>query len=453
MSELDFDELDKAVNTLMSDVPKVDPPKTDGITTLNIDSTLSGTDSASRDTPHSASSKVNPPQKESVSASNNSTAAAPAPLATRRGGRFMDVVHPSSNMKGSTKAPQPTSRQGITIEPSKNATADQPTDDISDKVTTSVTPDDEPEKAPETVKTETAPTPEKANTTKASSDATNSESDWPDPLDMTDRFGEKSTSDSTPAATNVKVAESAPKNKSTEADEPGDDELFTIDDTADKEPSPLTSPFLTDAKVTKRPLGGAVNESHDEPVAEPSRAPVLGALVVDDDNLSTDDPDNQLPAAPSDETPLPPELQSDLMAIETDGGTSASASPNENQETPQPETAKPAKETEKAGEKPTSASSAVANESSEKPVEIPAAATEPSTKAVAAGPTSITQQYQEEQSTSDQTNGSIYDTDSYHQPLAHPAKKKSDWLWVVWILLILAIGGGSAAALYFLDII
>ena len=40
MSELDFDELDKAVNTLMGDVPKSEPAKTDDIKTLNIASSL-----------------------------------------------------------------------------------------------------------------------------------------------------------------------------------------------------------------------------------------------------------------------------------------------------------------------------------------------------------------------------------------------------------------------------
>ena len=83
-------------------------------------------------------------------------------------------------------------------------------------------------------------------------------------------------------------------------------------------------------------------------------------------------------------------------------------------------------------------------------VEAPVAEPAP---VVPTGPTSIPQQYQEEKSTGDQPSGSIYDTDSYHQPLAHPAKTKSGWLWIIWILLLLIVSGGGAVALYFLGII
>ena len=80
----------------------------------------------------------------------------------------------------------------------------------------------------------------------------------------------------------------------------------------------------------------------------------------------------------------------------------------------------------------------------------PAAQEEPS---VSTGPTSIPQQYREEPSTGDKDNGAIYDTDTYHQPIAHPAKKKSGWMWVVWIVAILLLGAGGGAALYFLGLV
>jgi hypothetical protein len=69
------------------------------------------------------------------------------------------------------------------------------------------------------------------------------------------------------------------------------------------------------------------------------------------------------------------------------------------------------------------------------------------------GPISIPQQYKEEPSTGDAKNGAIYDTDTYHhQPLAHPKKKKSGWMWVIWIILILIIGAAAGAALYWAGI-
>ncbi|MNX68010.1 hypothetical protein D3C86_991710 [compost metagenome] len=72
---------------------------------------------------------------------------------------------------------------------------------------------------------------------------------------------------------------------------------------------------------------------------------------------------------------------------------------------------------------------------------------------VPAGPASIQPQYKEEPSSTKEEHAAIYDTDSYHQPLVHPVKKKSGWLWVVWIVLLLALGAGGAAALYYFKII
>ena len=73
--------------------------------------------------------------------------------------------------------------------------------------------------------------------------------------------------------------------------------------------------------------------------------------------------------------------------------------------------------------------------------------------AAVSGPASIQPQYKEEPSSTKQEHAAIYDTDTYHKPLAHPAKKKSGWLWVLWIILLLALGAGGAAALYYFKVI
>ncbi len=69
------------------------------------------------------------------------------------------------------------------------------------------------------------------------------------------------------------------------------------------------------------------------------------------------------------------------------------------------------------------------------------------------GPTSIAQQYKAGDSSGNKDHTAIYDTSHYPEPLAHPAKKKAGFLWILWIILFLAIGGGGAVALYMLNII
>ncbi len=64
------------------------------------------------------------------------------------------------------------------------------------------------------------------------------------------------------------------------------------------------------------------------------------------------------------------------------------------------------------------------------------------------GATSITAQYTEQPSTGDQPTGSVFNTEAYKKPIARP-KKKSGWLIVLWIFLLLVVGAGVGAAIYF----
>lgn len=433
MSELDFDELDKAVNTLMGDVPRVEPAKTDDVKTLNINSTLSDASRPSLAELDSALSQVNgapvvtPAAAATLVVATPSTPVGPTtpPLAARRAGRFMDVVHPSSDMKGISKPNLSGARQGLTIEPTNRVTED---DEQPTPVDTATPAPTEEMTSYESSHVFT-PAPEVSDAPKHES--TN---DWPDPLDMPGYEAETDVQDvaeveevsDTPAVELNADEPSVRDEVDTEAD---DDALFNIDDingTDDDEPQPLNSPFLADAKVEKRPLGVAQT---DDASGELGHAPVLGVLV--DQAADETAAEDQLPASPRDATPpLPPELQSDLMAIEADSDTIAAVS------TPVVAAA------EQKNEAPTA-----------EPVVAPAVQPEAEAAPVSTGPTSIPQQYQEAQSTGDQPAGSIYDTESYHQPLAHPAKAKSGWLWIIWILLLLIVGGGGAVALYFLGII
>ncbi|HEU4716137.1 MAG TPA: hypothetical protein VFS14_04915, partial [Candidatus Saccharimonadales bacterium] len=201
--------------------------------------------------------------------------------------------------------------------------------------------------------------------------------------------------------------------------------------------APLTSPFLPDAKVEKRPLGGLASEESDAPASDDdiSRAP-----MADDTKKSVDDPNKQLPADPTEVEPvLPEELSGDLMAVEAD--TTHAELKRAHDESAQQSMPAAAKESPVAAQ----------GFETKEPSTSPAASAEE--KPVPAGPTSIPQQYKEEPSTGDQDNGSIYDTDTYHQPLSHPAPKKSGWMWVVWIVLILLVGAGGGALLYILKLV
>lgn len=446
MKDLDFDELDRAVNSLMSNVPKSEP-QTDGTPekTLDIPTTANSGDKLSFDKVTEAAKKAadtplqevtpekpadmpisSPAPRASAEASHASATVQPANStpAGRRGGRFMDVVHPSADMK-KPDAPKPVSRQGVTLEP-LNSSAQKITDVVRQKKDAQDTSDampkpvatptmDASEEKPEAVPEKETPVLSAAEEKPSANNAA-ATSDWPDPLDMM-----------TPVASEKKEDEAAEPAPTSEVPQPETE--------PDTMPAPLTSPFLPDAKVEKRPLGGAVPEENESPSGEDdiSRAP-----MADDTEKSVDDPNKQLPADPTEVEPiLPEELSGDLMAVEADtthaelkrvhdegaqqsAPAAAQEAPAEMQslETKEPDTS-PAKE--------------------EKPAP--------------AGPTSIPQQYKEEPNTGDQDNGSIYDTDTYHQPLSHPAQKKSGWMWVVWIVLILLVGAGGGALLYILKLV
>lgn len=364
MKELDFDELDKAVNSLMSNVPKdtavadaepptrtVELPETPAApaaaslavtTPANVPEVTAPVPDPPAVTPTEATAEeVTPAETIPVTATPRP---APAVPAARRGGRFMDVVHPSSDMKSTV--PPRVSREGTTLAPAA---------DISPSPAAPVT-DVEPvvAEAPE-VKNETSAT----------------DTTWPDPLD--------SASFSLPP----------------EGEAPADEQ------------EPLSSPFIAGTKVEKRPLGGATPAG--DAVAQPDVEPETQAQSSEG---------AQLPPQPPQDEPLPAELDTTIMAVE---------------------------ETDHHEEAPAVVAPVVPTPMSTETPPVPSAS-------AAVGAASIPQQYTESPSTGDQTNGAVFDTNTYHKPLEHPAKKKSGWLWVIWIVLILLVGAAGGAALYMMKI-
>lgn len=431
MKDLDFDELDRAVNSLMSNVPKSAPqPTATNEKTLDLGSSLGGDSEAIpaklNDMAKKAAEQGNPAAVPSVPAPSSSATVMPRPAApaikapdrpqssapaVRRGGRFMDVVHPSSDMK-KTETPRPVSRQGVTIEPVGKAAPGEPIVQPKPFAPSPVMPEKEPVVESKPVEDEVPKPlePPKIDTSVKNDDTSepaSSSSDWPDPLDM--------------AAKNSTAA-------------------------------PLTSPFLADAKVEKRPLGGASTPdmSDDKKPELPDTAesaanpeitePVKPIDLVKPEEEKPEPPQPetapvQAPKLPGDEditAPLPEELQDDLMAVEADTTHDEMKQKHDTQQQKEQ----------------------VNSDDDKKPAKTEATKPEVKSESPApAGPTSIPQQYHEEPSTGDQDNGAIYDTSTYHQPLAHPAKKKSGWLWIVWIVAILLLGAAGGAAIYFFKLV
>lgn len=278
MSDIDFDELDRAVNSLIANTPAKDGAAEPTVPSI-------------------------PAMQQSTEDENQiPVTSTPSPVATqslagqRSSGRFMDVIHPSADMRATTAMP--------------NATKPNPVPAAS-------------------------ALPPKPNT----SMPTFSASDF-------------------------------------------------------NEPKPLESPFITGAKVEKRPLGAFSDEETLPPVELSPSGEVTETY-------------NQMPDSSDIEefSPvLPEELQSDLLKIE-----SGNVGPAETAKEP----------------------------------EAPAFEKDPTT------PTSIVQQYKEKASSTEVRPGSIYDTNVYHKSPSTDGKKKSGWLWVLWIVLLLAVGVGAGAITYF----
>lgn len=362
MSDIDFEELDKAVNTLMAGVdttkrnPALDDPE-DRIVALE------AKDAEENGSPvPDAANGDSAPATPAAPASDDQPQAS---LAVKRRGQFMDMIHPSSNMKTTPRAPK---REGIAIAPASAA----------------------PTPAPEVVATP--------------------------PVDI-------------PAL----------------IEEPA---LQVADDIA--APAPLVSPFLPDAKPEKRPLGSPLVS---QPIDQPPEA------VADTDDT---DIDKQIPLEGGQQI-LPEELQTDILAVESNDLTAASVVSSEQSA---PETPAPAEELP-APEVPTDTPTAeVAVEVAPEPVvEASEPTPEPASEPVEAQPEvvadtppvsttsgSIPQQYAESPSTGDQTMGSIYDTANYHQPIeaTAPTKKGSVLKWALAVLGLLLVGAAAGVGYFFL---
>lgn len=340
MTELDFDELDKAVNSLM----------------------------AENDTPATGDQVQGGAATPQPTTDATTPAAVAAPAARR--GRFMDIVAPKSSVR---TTPIAVKREAADITPPV--------------VEEAVTPD---------------------------TTAIEAETEVPELTPVTSEIADE------------QQATPVPPEATPESEEVADDPSVTIPDIAPESegapvetPAPLdtpqSSPFLPDAKVEKRPLGGddippAEVSIPEEPV-EPQSAQEESSDMPGE---SEEAPDATSDVGSPEPAPMPDELHEDVVAVE-----SQEMMPDD---TPTPESA----------------------------VESPSAPeAEVDTSAPVSG--SITQQYAEQPSSGDQTNGAIYDTSTYHQPLeaASPKKKSAVLTWILWTLVLLILGATAGAAWFY----
>ena len=300
MQDLDYDELDKAVNSLM--------PQKAVATDADDQSSPTTATTSSNDEP--APLVNNPITTQTSSSSVIKTVERPST------GRFMDVVRPSADMRPSVNLPQ------------------RPTP--------------------------SAPSPSQPNISSTQIAQTSNQRPNYTPPSFTNK--EQPTTTNWAGLDSYQAPAETPE-----------------------------SPFLTEAKVEKRPLGAFSDE-----------VPVSVAPDVVDTNKPQDDneSDKEASKVTKIEEKLPAELDSSILSVESDSSTHQNEAD--------------------LRQNPLSQTTA-----------------------------SINQQYTEKPSSGDQNNGSIYDTSSYHKAVIHQPKKKSGWLIVVWIILLLIGGVGAGVAFYF----
>ncbi len=433
MTDIDFDELDRAVNSLMqqgASKPPVSAPTPgaapEGVSAAPVISSETApmpqetAPVTPQNTPEIAPASAPEPPVDaatSVPALESSTPelVAPAPLATpplatkRSSGRFMDIVAPSS---ATAYTPKPrTSRVGVSL---------QPTMDIAPPAATpesmTLTAEDDPV--------------EETSMTQANDMQT------PTPrLELSPTVPEEELIPDDAVSDASMMSRMAEELEALEARDVAD---VTEESPA---PAPLESPFVPGAVVDKRPLGNASvvevpqegANSQDEqietsPIVEPAPTQDIWGETPSEQQLATE--------------PLVPELDKDLMALES--GASVAVADIENEQDAVDTAEMPAVESKSdleiepktsIDEVPASAATSVASASA-------------STAALVGG--DIPQQYTTDLD-SEPEPAPVYDAASQVPELTHKEKKKSGWLSVVMILLLFILGGaGGAAAWYFL---
>jgi len=399
MTDIDFDELDKAVNSLMNKQQGGDT-KEDNVSTgqAEVPSVASQTvPTPVVDEPMQATSLtdslfggVNTPSAEPKSEADVVDAApaepaekdeplvSPPSIVKRPSGRFMDVVHPSSDMT--------TQRPAMTRSP-RTSVSLRPVGSMSEII----------EQAKEDMMSPAAVTPPVSASLDVKEESHLEESEFVQDGGRPAENLEPAAETSEPSLTE-KIAESLAQNSASE---------------------PLTSPFIENVEVEKRPLG-VINTI---PVPEET---VETGDIAEESELQTDEP----PVAPAIDASVQSSEVADLSIEQS------------TQTQPEFDPALVAVEEGSSDSEAVEESPVVQQFSSE--VDEMEPATPFSTG-------DIPPQYTPDTEQTDPQPQPMFDAAvASTQALQHKEKKKSGWLTFLLIILFLAIGVAGGAAAYFL---
>ena len=305
MKEFDFEELDRAVNSLMSDVKK--PAETAPVSEPATNSTSEQSaslppDSATTDdtavtvseTPTPAEEKTKtPPTPSSLSTDSLPTRPATPVVPPRRGGgRFMDVVHPSSDMSSTPSPASVSTRQGKPLQPITMNNETPVSRPVVDVMAPAVPSPAEPA-APSADDTPATATDSSAN---SSPESGTSNDPWSSPFLPGAQVEKRPLGGATESpTTGLSDAIAAELNKELPSDTPSVEP-------AETEPTKESEPIKEEASSSAEPASDLEASSQAE--TDTTEPPKLETQA--------------LPATPDSEpVTMPAELNNDLVAIES----------------------------------------------------------------------------------------------------------------------------------------
>lgn len=419
MKEFDFDELDRAVTSVLEEkkqeqgagegVREDSESRTEASSRQRISSRNihSRTMSSARPTPPRQEERpaddtlrlVSPDkiQDDEAAASRESTAALmrSRSLVQRRSGRFMDVVHPSSDMKTASMG---VARKAKAIVPPSEKIVAKPATDLIDDTST---PSDEPA-----------------------------------------------------ATIEPKVTEDNPTDVASHKEEPQEatlknDSEFDFESLLEQSEVPQSHPFLEGAQVEKRPLGGRSTIAVTDDSKEEELTPAVEEFTKTPDDEMPEDLSEKIEAIEA--VQLDKEVQAPGVILPV----------GEVDETPAPvETIDSLEEStpldDVNGVKSVEKEDDVKGEEAEALQEKTSIEPEPETKGEvatsapeSAGPTSIVRQYKETpRVVSEDDTSPIFDPENYSQPLEAEQEKSSAWGWIVGVLIALILVAALVAFLW-----
>lgn len=365
MKDIDFDELDRAVSSVLENTAG----SGDAATTP---ATPAVSQSADIPTPAPVTPKADPVVR--IPTGSRAPAITPAP--PRRSGRFMDVVHPSSDMTGDAKpmAEKASVTSSMRIEPINMGVVPEATASPQEAVQTVEPVPEKPSESQQASPSVLVPTSDAVNETK-----------WPDPIDVA------------PSVATGYVGTAEPNSGDGPQLPPDAPVAAVMSEPVEQPDEAPKSPFLSDAKVEKRPLGAFSDQASAADAPSVSSDPLTTPEVNpgDDDQLTP-----QVADKPSE--PLPPELSSDLVSLEgTDRGDS----------------------------------------------DAPATNTTPEAPATPQVAVSIPQQYKEAARAQGIEDHPVFAAED-HAPLPVTKKKSSPLIWIMLAVIVLAIVVGAGAYWY-----